>query len=333
MRFVTKILHEIEKDFSGKHAIQMLLNCSDEDFNELLASAWKIRQENFDPILDCFYPGELFPAISITGSQCALQCKHCNKHYLSLMISAETPEKLWEECKKLDEGGKIGCLISGGYNEKAMLPFDKFIPILKQIKEKTNLILNVHTGLVNEEIALKLGEAGVDIVSFDVVGDIKTIQGMYGIAKSPEDYLQSLKFLRSSKIRYIVPHICIGLNQGNLTGEIRALKLIEAIRPDIIVFLAIIPTENTPLQNLSPPAPKEIAKIIAIARILFPAVPISLGCMRPGKLIRNQIDTFAIQAGINRIEIPTQKAIQNAIQKGLQIQKHNSCCATPLELL
>jgi uncharacterized radical SAM superfamily protein len=214
-----------------------------------------------------------------------------------------------------------------------MLPFDKFIPILKQIKEKTNLILNVHTGLVNEEIALKLGEAGVDIVSFDVVGDIKTIQGMYGIAKSPEDYLQSLKFLRSSKIRYIVPHICIGLNQGNLTGEIRALKLIEAIRPDIIVFLALIPTENTPLQNLSPPAPKEIAKIIAIARILFPAVPISLGCMRPGKLIRNQIDTFAIQAGINRIEIPTQKAIQNAIQKGLQIQKHNSCCATPLELL
>lgn len=333
MEFITRILREIEEDSSGANAIQTLSNCNDGDFSDLLTSAWEIRRENFDPILHCFYPGNLFPAISITGSQCALHCKHCNKHYLSLMISAETPQKLWELCRKLDEEGKIGCLLSGGYNEKAMLPFDKFIPILKQIKEKTSLILNVHTGLVNKEIALKLGDAGVDIVSFDVVGDKETIREMYGMAKSPEDYQKSLNFLRNSKIRYIVPHICIGLNQGYLAGEIRALKLIEDIKPDIIVMLALIPTENTPVQNISPPSPKEIAKIIAVARILFPTVPISLGCMRPGKSIRNDIDIFAIQAGINRIEIPTPKAIQYAIQKGLQIQKHNSCCATPLELL
>jgi len=332
MAFIEKILREIEEDPS-EMVIQTLLNCDDGEFDALLAYAWNVRKLNFDPVLDCFYPGNLFPAISITGSECALQCKHCNKHYLTLMNSAETPQKLWETCKKLDAEGKIGCLISGGYNERAMLPFDPFIPILKRIKENTNLILNIHTGLVNKEIAQKLGKAGVDIVSFDVVGDKETIQEMYGIAKSPEDYLQSLTFLRNSKARYIVPHICIGLNRGQLKGEIRALKLIESIKPDIIVLLALIPTENTPIQSLLPPSPKEITKIIAMARILFPAVPISLGCMRPGKSIRNEIDILAIQAGINRIEIPTPKAIQHAIQAGLAIQKYNSCCATPLELL
>ncbi|MDD1777776.1 MAG: radical SAM protein [Candidatus Helarchaeota archaeon] len=333
MTFTTTLIHEIESDKSGKQAIQTLLKCSEADFSELLATAWNIRQKNFDPVLHCFYPGDLFPAISITGSQCALHCKHCNKHYLSLMIPAERPEKLWEVCKNLEATGKIGCLISGGYNEQAMLPFEQFIPVIKQIKDKTKLVLNVHTGLVSREIALKLGEAGVDIVSFDVVGDEKTIQEMYGLKKSPENYLQSLKFLRGSKIRYIVPHICIGLNQGRLEGEIRALTLIKGTNPDIIVFLGLIPTENTPIQNLLPPSPKEIAKIIATARLLFPTIPLSLGCMRPGKIIRNEIDKLAIQAGVNRIEIPTQQAIQYAIQKGLQIQKHSSCCATPLKLL
>lgn len=333
MTFTTTLMQEIERDASGKQAVQTLLKCSEADFSELLATAWSIRQKNFDPVLHCFYPGELFPAISITGSQCALHCKHCNKHYLSLMIPAERPEKLWEVCKNLEATGKIGCLISGGYNENAMLPFEHFIPIIKRIKEKTKLVLNVHTGLVSREIALKLGEVGVDIVSFDVVGDENTIQEMYGLKKSPEDYLQSLNFLRNSKIRYIVPHICIGLNQGRLGGEIRALNLIRGIKPDIIVLLGLIPTENTPVQNLPPPNPKEIAKVIATARLLFPNTSLSLGCMRPGKMIRNEIDQLAIQAGINRIEIPTQKAIQYAIQKGLQIQNHSSCCATPLELL
>jgi lipoyl synthase len=333
MTFTTTLLQEIKRDESGKKAIQTLLKFSEADFMELLANAWSTRQKNFDPVLYCFYPGELFPAISITGSQCALHCKHCNKHYLSLMIPAERPEKLWEVCKNLEATGKIGCLISGGYNEKAMLPFEQFIPVIKRIKANTKLVLNAHTGLVTREIALKLGEAGVDIVSFDVVGDEKTIQEMYGLKKSPEDYLQSLKFLRDSKIPYIVPHICIGLQEGRLAGEIRALNLIREIKPDIIVLLGLIPTENTPVENLPPPNPKVIASIIAITRLLFPTIPLSLGCMRPGKLIRNEIDKLAVQAGINRIEIPTQQAIQYALQKGLQIQKHSSCCATPLELL
>jgi uncharacterized radical SAM superfamily protein len=55
--------------------------------------------------------------------------------------------------------------------------------------------------------------------------------------------------------------------------------------------------------------------------------------MRPGKMIRSQIDLYAIQAGINRIEIPTPKAVQFAIQHGLRIRKHEFCCGVPLSTL
>ncbi|MHA1131360.1 MAG: hypothetical protein ACTSQQ_11205, partial [Candidatus Helarchaeota archaeon] len=105
------------------------------------------------------------------------------------------------------------------------------------------------------------------------------------------------------------------------------------IKPYLIVLLGLIPTINTPMQDLKPPSPKLIAKVIATTRILFSETPISLGCMRPGKIYRNQIDIYAIQAGVNRIEIPTTKAIEFAIQNGLQVQKYNSCCAVPIELL
>ena len=328
-----QLLRIIEKDSSGKQALEFLQALDEQQFSDLLAAAWQVRQDNFDPVLDCFIPGNKFPAISITGTQCALQCKHCNRHYLSLMIQAETPTKLWDVCQELDRDGKVGCLISGGYNDQAMLPFTEFLPTIRRIKEETNLILNVHTGLVNEAIAFELGDAGVDIGSFDIVGDKQTSHEVYGLSKTPEDYLHSLEFLNKSKIPFIVPHVCIGLNQGMLSGEIRALSLLKSISPYLIVLLGLIPTVDTSMQDKEPPTAQTIAKIIATTRLLFPRTPLSLGCMRPGKKLRNQIDRYAIQAGINRIEIPTLKSIQFASERGLQIQRHESCCAVPLELL
>lgn len=36
-----------------------------------------------------------WPAISITGSDCKLQCDHCKAKILTPMIPARTPEELW----------------------------------------------------------------------------------------------------------------------------------------------------------------------------------------------------------------------------------------------
>jgi len=102
--------------------------------------------------------------------------------------------------------------------------------------------------------------------------------------------------------------------------------------PSLIVLLGLIPTTDTPMKDIAPNA-QNIAKIIATTRILFPHTPISLGCMRPGKKVRVQIDQYAIEAGVNRIEIPTYRAMQFASKKGLEIHKYDSCCAVPLQLL
>ena len=45
----------------------------------------EITNDNFGNTLKIYNPGRKFPAISITGSYCALQCSHCNMKYLKSM--------------------------------------------------------------------------------------------------------------------------------------------------------------------------------------------------------------------------------------------------------
>ncbi|MHA1385769.1 MAG: radical SAM protein [Candidatus Helarchaeota archaeon] len=310
--------------------IDKILQLSDDNLRELLKITRKLTDNKFGKIIKSYVPGKKFPAISITGSQCFLSCKHCNKHYLELMINANTPDKLIDVCKKLDEEGAIGCLISGGFDQNFALPFEDFINALTFIKQNTNLILNVHTGLISEEMAKKLGDTNIDIVSFDMVGDKETIKQVYNIEKTPQDYLRSLNALKNTKIKYIAPHICIGLNFGRISGEIEALKLIRNLNPYLIVLLALVPTKNTPMEMIVMDKFK-ISKIIAITRLMFPNTHISLGCMRPGGTFRQELDTYAFLAGITRIEIPSNPLITMAKENGYTIQKINSCCALPPE--
>lgn len=327
---IQTIFNKIQNNSFQLEWIEEILKIDKRNLKKLLQITRKITDKNFGNILKSYIPGKNFPAISITGSQCFLNCKHCNKHYLELMINADSPEKLIDVCQKLKKEGAIGCLISGGFDKNFALPFEPYVSALTQIKKTTGLILNVHTGLISKNLAEKLGKTGIDIVSFDIVGDKETIKNVYGIDKTPQDYLKSLKALKNAKIKYIAPHICIGLNYGKLSGEIEALKLIKEEKPYLIVLLALIPTKNTAMEHIKLQM-EYIIKIISIARLMFPTTSISLGCMRPGGAFRQQLDLLAFQAGITRIEIPSNSLINYAINNGYVVQKINSCCSLPSE--
>ena len=54
-----------------------------------------------EKVMRLYYVWPKFPSISITGSACALNCKHCDKVYLKHMTAATTPDKLLKLCKTL----------------------------------------------------------------------------------------------------------------------------------------------------------------------------------------------------------------------------------------
>jgi uncharacterized radical SAM superfamily protein len=292
---------------------------------ELVKTSNAITQKHLGRSIQCYYPGRLFPSISITGRECAMKCKHCNHHYLRTMIPAETPDRLVETCMKLAKDGALGCLISGGFTTGASLPFENFFPALKEIKAKTKLKVNIHIGFMTEDAAKKLVEFGIDAVSVDVVGSDETIRNVYGLDKTTRDYAHMLSMAKAVGLSNLDPHICIGVNYGELSGEGVAIKMIREHDPLRMTFIALNPTKGTEMENVNPPSALTIAKVIAIGRLAMPKVPISLGCMRPSGAVRADIDYLSILAGANRVVVPAPAALER-LGKEYRFVRHQTCC-------
>lgn len=267
-----------------------------------------------------------FPTISITGNSCALNCKHCGGKVLETMHPALTPKATLDLAKQLKQNGASGCLISGGCLPDGTVPLDKFVPALKHIKQEFGLTVFVHTGILSQKTAVGLKQAGVDAALIDVIGSEETVSKVYNLKVSVSDYANSLKALDSSGLNF-VPHVIVGLNEGELDGEYEALKMISQVNPSAIVIIAFMPIHGTEMAETSPPKPLDIAKVIATARQMFPQTPIVLGCMRPKGTLRSQTDVLALKAGADAIAFPSQEAIRYAQSKGYKTLFSSFCCA------
>ncbi len=297
--------------------------------SELLQEARNITDKIFGRKIWALTPGPRFPNVSITGTQCSLNCAHCNKHYLEHMYSTNTPEILRDYAYSLAENNGVGFLLSGGFNSKGKLPLHPYLDVISDIKNNTNLLVEVHTGLVTPQEASDLASAGIDIACVDLIGARSTISEVYHLNATPQDYLSSIHNMIDAGIPFVAPHLTLGLHFGKILGEWAALDLLQAVSPSTIIFLIIIPTLDTQMANITPPSPEEVSHVIAAARILFPQTDLALGCMRPTGLERLDYDIAAIQAGVNRIVMPRQGTQKYLVDQGYSLFHNDGCCAIP----
>ncbi|MFW9970108.1 MAG: radical SAM protein [Candidatus Odinarchaeota archaeon] len=304
-----------------------------EDLEELFNLTQKITSSNFNNILKVYNPTMKFPAISITGNECALKCEHCNKKYLKGMKNIINNEELEDFLINLSNKQGVGALISGGSMTDGSVPLLGFLDTVKKVKKNTNLIINTHTGLLDEETAKKLIEANVDIVSFDVNMDEEVVRNIYHLDIELSEYKKAIEILKKYNLN-IVPHLCIGLNYGKLKKELESIKFIKEniINPSLIVIIVLIPPKNSKIK-FEMPKTEDISKVIAITRIAFPYTEISLGCMRPRGIYKTEIEKAAIKAGITRIEIPSKETLKWLKQYNSKInfEFFSACCAIPIK--
>jgi uncharacterized radical SAM superfamily protein len=267
-----------------------------------------------------------FPTISVTGKGCALECKHCGGKVLETMYPVTTPEKLFDLCTQLKRNRALGCLISGGCLPNGSVPLEKFVDAIEKVKRELNLTIFVHTGITNLDNAKKLKSAGVDAALIDIIGSDETIREIYNLNMTVKDYEKSLSALHDAGIVF-VPHVIVGLHYGKLEGELHALEMISKYEPSAIVIIAFMPIHGTEMAIIKPPKPIDIAKVIAVARLMFPKTPLVLGCMRPKGKHRIKTDTLAIEAEVNAIAFPTEEAVKFAENQGYKIGFSSSCCS------
>ena len=104
-----------------------ILRLKPKEIMPFLELAFKLKIENFGNQIKIYVPNRKFPAISITGSECALNCEHCNKKYLKGMKQILKNRDLESFLIELSRNHGVGALISGGSELDGSVPLLNFI--------------------------------------------------------------------------------------------------------------------------------------------------------------------------------------------------------------
>ena len=280
--------------------------------DEKLARAWALRRTNFPDEITWAYPLDT-AVLSLTGSECALDCAHCGGHYLAAM------RPIWEA----EPDGSTSCLISGGCDPTGRVPVLAHLDRVRAWRLPQRRTMNWHVGFVSEDEMETIAPL-VDVVSFDFVGDEATIREVYGTERTVDEYVDTYRLLR--RHARTLPHITIGLRGGKLGHELPAFERLQRLGVDGLVLLVFIPTPGTRYAGRQPPPSHAAAELLAEARIRFPGVPIYLGCMRPKGRYRDELDPLAVRAGVNVVVSPSRPARQLAADLGLEARQIRECC-------
>ena len=286
-----------------------------------------------DRVLRAYYVWPDFPSISLSGEHCGLNCRHCAAIYLKDMQPAESPEHLLTLGRKLKERGAKGLLLSGGCDVNGrLLNLPGMLPAIRELHDM-GLIIKLHTGLVDEGLAAGIAKAGVDIASMEMVGDTGTIRRIFGIPATVDDYAGTFRRLVDAGVPQVCPHICVGLDGGELKGEFRALELLSEFHISTLAIIVLWPTKGTDFEDLTPPSGEDVGRVVSRARELFPDTKLILGSLRPRGNIKERLDIEigALDGGIDGVEVPSREMLAEAGKRGMRIKRIEAYGVLPME--
>lgn len=271
-----------------------------------------------------------FPAFSITAAACALNCDHCQKKILEPMIPATNPQMLDEKVRQLVETQELnGFLLSGGSNKKNEIPYGRYMPVVERLKRDfPEMKIAVHSALLDEPRAKEMESAGVDTVMMDVIGAQETINQVYNLDRSVDDFERTLAALCSTSME-VTPHIVIGLHYGRILGEANALEIVARYQVTALVLVIIMPFYAKP-GTFETPSTRDVGQVFLEARSLLPEKQVLLGCARPPGMHKRVTDAYAIMAGLDGIAFPADGALSVAHTIGRPFEQAHSCCSIKL---
>lgn len=271
-----------------------------------------------------------FPAFSITGAGCALDCDHCQKKILEPMIPALKPEQLDQKVRDLIMlQGLNGFLLSGGSNKRNEINYERFYPVVEGLKRDfPELQIAIHTALTDEAGAKRMESAGVDTAMMDVIGSDETIKQVYHLDRPVEDFEATLAALTATKMN-ISPHIVVGLHYGEMLGEQRALEMVARYPVEALVLVVIMPFYAKP-GTFKTPSTSDVGRVFMQSREIMGERKVLLGCARPPGMHKVVTDAYAVMAGLDGIAFPAEGVLAACNAIGRKHEQQHSCCSVKL---
>ncbi len=273
-----------------------------------------------------------FPAFSITGGACALNCDHCQAKILEPMIPATSPDDLERKVRDLVLLKELGgFLLSGGSNRRNEVPYERFYPTIEKLKRDfPQLRIAVHSALLDETRARRMEAAGVDVAMMDVIGAQETIHDVYHLDRPVADFEATLAALSATAMD-VVPHIVIGLHYGRLLGEENALDIISRYQVAALILVVVSPIYAPADKPFATIGTEDVAKVFVAARQRIQNAPVQLGCIRPAGLHKLVTDAYAVMAGFDGIAYPAEGIVALARAIGRPVEQEHACCSIALD--
>ncbi|MHC1710437.1 MAG: hypothetical protein AB9819_08550 [Methanomassiliicoccales archaeon] len=261
-----------------------------------------------------YRPGKAFPSFSVTGTQCQLRCEHCQGRFLKGMAPADGPQGLLALADDLRSQGGTGFLLSGGCDAHGKVPLLPYADAVRKIKTTTQLMVNIHPGLVSEEEAGILASSLADRVSFDLVLDEDVIRHRMHLDRSPDDNLRSFSALCRAFPGRVAPHVLLGT--GREERELEAVR--EACREDVpcVILLSLVGEKVDDWEG-------RLLRAVEEARRHDRTV--LMGCMRPRG--NPELEMKALEAGAAGMASPSAGTMKRIKERGWSVEERQYCCA------
>lgn len=261
-----------------------------------------------------YRPGKAFPSFSVTGAQCQLLCEHCQGRFLKGMAPVSGPEGLLALADDVRSRGGAGFLLSGGCDAQGKVPLLPYVEAVREIKSTTQLMVNLHPGLVSEDEADMLASSLADRISFDLVLDEDVVRNRMHLERSPDDYLRSFRALCHALPGRVAPHVLLGT--GREEKELESIR--EACQEDVpcVILLSLVGEKVDDWEG-------RLLRAVREARLHGRTALI--GCMRPRG--NPGLEIKALEAGAEGIASPSAETLKRIREKGWMVEDRRYCCA------
>jgi len=304
------------------------------EFYERMSRAARTSWKRLGKKITFYLPGMIrhgresgrYPALSISGEKCELKCDHCRGKLLKPMIPAVDPNMLYHKGLRLWKNGALGLLLTGGSDREGRVNWTPYLETIHRIKTETGLMLSIHSGMLDRKTACKLKQAGVSQALIDVVGDDRTYERVFHLHGGLKMLRRTLDSIQEAGME-LAPHLVAGVDHGTIHGEYRALELIREYSPVCVVIVVLFPFQDTPMAGVRPPEPQQIVDLFLHAREIMPHIPQSLGCERSRAADGYMLEELALQSGVNRMALHSDRALAKARELGLDIGFQKTCCS------
>jgi lipoyl synthase len=267
-----------------------------------------------------------FIAISLRGMECHLMCSHCVTRMLTALHRAETPERLLHLCERMHGRGCRGLLLTGGCDAEGKIPLPEFVDAVREVKRRWGFRIAVHTKLVDEEFVNAAADIGTDLLMLDIVGEERSMREVYHLwGHSPRDIEAGLDLAEARGVP-LAPHIMIGIANGQVVGERRALEMLRGRRLAAVVLVVLSPLRNTPMADVKIDIDAAL-EVMTEARHLFPDTRLTLGCAKTGGEGQRRLEEHAIDLAFDAIAYPSEGIVTLARERGFDVQFSEACCA------